>query len=143
VKTRTKIILAVPLVAVAYGTITYNLRQHRIAAIEKKSYSDQLARYATFLKPGMMRADVERELSQRSIPFEQRLEEPASEDLVLLERFDSPVFYCSFEDASVMLEFNPATANLKTDTSDNKTFTGNPSDRLRNISVYHQLMDCL
>ena len=142
-KTRTKVILAIPLIVIAYGAIAYNLRQHRIAALEKKTYSEQLARYTAFLKPGMTRTDVERELTKRSIPFEQRYETPAYADLVLLERFDSPYFYCSFEDASVMLEFSPDAIASKTDISENARYTGNPNDQLRSTSVYHQLKDCL
>jgi hypothetical protein len=142
-KTHTKIILAIPLVVIAYGAIAYNLRQHRIAALEKKTYSDQLARYAAFLRPGMKRADVERELTKRSIPFEQRYEKPGYVDLVLLERFDSPYWYCSSEDASVMLEFSPEAIGSTTNISENHQYTGNPNDQFRNTSVYRQLKDCL
>jgi hypothetical protein len=142
-KTHTKVILAIPLVVIAYGAIDYTLRQHRIAKLEKKTYSDQLARYATFLKRGMTRADVERELNKRTIPYEQRYESPAFVDLVLLERFDSPYLYCSFEDASVMLEFSPEAIGSTTKLSENDRYTGNPNDQLRNTSVYRQLKDCL
>lgn len=142
-KTRTKLILGIPLVVIAYGAIAYTLRQHRIAALERKTYTDQLAHYAAFLWPGMTRADVEHELTKRLIPFEQRYEKPAYVDLVLLERFDSPYLYCSFEDASVMLEFGPEAIGSETNISENDRYTGNPNDQLRNTSVYRQLKDCL
>jgi hypothetical protein len=135
---RTKIILAIPLVLISYGVITYQLRQRRIAATERKTYTDQLALYGAFLKPGMTRAAVERELGQRSIPFERRYhyETRGYDDHVLLERFDSPVFYCSFEDASLQLKFDSRNGTPSTD-------FGDPEDQLRELRVYHQLMDCL
>ena len=125
-KTRTKIILAIPLLAIAYGAIAYNLRQHRIALIEKKTYTNELNFYATFLKPDMMQADVERELRQRSIPFESySVDGKTRDDFVLLERFESPQWYCRFEDAMVRFEFDQG------------------SSLLRKAGVYRQLKDCL
>ena len=75
----------------------------------------------------MMRVDVERELGRRSIPFESYGVEGGgvTDDFILLERFESPHVYCSFEDALLRLEFDPA------------------SSLLRKTSVYHQLKDCL
>jgi hypothetical protein len=64
-------------------------------------------------------------------------------DLVLLERFDSPYWYCSFEDASLMLKFSPEAISSTTNISENDRYTGNPNDQLRNASVYRQLKDCL
>jgi hypothetical protein len=129
VKKRTKIILAVALILVSYFSysgIDYHLRQQRIAAKERKTYADQLASYAAFLKPGMMPADVERELRQRSITFvSYSVDGFATDDFVLLERFESPQWYCSFEDALVRFEFDPE------------------SSLLRKTSVYRQLKDCL
>jgi len=129
VKKRTKIILAVALILASYFShsgIDYHLRQQRIAAKERKTYADQLAFYADFLKPGMMRADVQRELRQRSITFESySVDGSTTDDFVLLERFESPHAYCSFEDAMVRFEFNPG------------------SSLLRKTSVYRQLKDCL
>jgi hypothetical protein len=129
VKKRTKIILAVALILVSYFSysgIDYHLRQQRIAAKERKTYADQLASYAAFLKPSMMRADVERELRQRSITFvSYSVDGFATDDFVLLERFESPQWYCSFEDALVRFEFDPG------------------SSPLRKTSVCRQLKDCL
>jgi hypothetical protein len=107
-------------------TSDYHLRQQRIAAKERKVYAEQLASYAAFLKPGMMRADVERELRQRSITFESySVDGFATDDFVLLERFESPRVYCSFEVAMVRFEFDPG------------------SSLLRKTSVYRQLKNCL
>jgi hypothetical protein len=133
-----KLVLAVPLVLISYGVIAYQLRQRKIAAKERKTYNDQLAFYGAFLKPGMTRVDVERELRQRSIPFQQRhyYETRGYDDFVLLERFDYPVFYCSFEDASLHLKFDYSGGRSSTD-------FGAPEDPLREIGVRHQLMDCL
>ena len=129
-KNRTKIILAVSLILISYFSysgIDYHLRQQRIAAKEKKTYNEKLAFYAELLKPGMMRVDVERELGRHSIPFESYGVEGGgvTDDFILLERFESPHVYCSFEDALLRLEFDPA------------------SSLLRKTSVYHQLKDCL
>jgi len=123
---RTKIILAVPLVLISYFGIDSHLRQQRIAAKERKTYNEQLAFYADFLKSGMMRTDVERDLRQRSITFESySVDGITTDDFVLLERFESPHVYCSFEDAMVRFEFDPG------------------SSLLRKTSVYRQLKDCL
>ena len=125
-KKRTKIILTVPLILISYFGIDYHLRQQRIAAKERKTYNEQLAFYGDFLKPGMMRADVERELRQRSITFDSySVNGSTSDDFVLLGRFESPHVYCSFEDAMVRFEFDPG------------------SSLLRKTSVYRQLKDCL
>ncbi len=130
-----KIVLAVPLVLISYGLIAYQLRQTRIAAKEAKTYNDQLAIYGAFLKPGMTRAAVERELGQRSISFQQRYGDETRDydDFVLLERFDSPVFYCSFEDANLQLKFDSRNGTPS-------TASGDPEDQLRKLVVYHQLM---
>ena len=126
VKKRTKIILAVPIILISYLGINYYLWQQRVAAKERKTYDEQLASYAAFLKPGMTRADVERELRQRSIRFESyNVDGTSTDDFVLLERFESPHLYCSFEDAMVRFEFDPG------------------SSLLRKTSVYRQLKDCL
>src|SRR5438445_3992445 len=92
VKKRTKIILAVALILISYFSysgIDYYLRQQRITAKERN-----LRRAARILcklpKPGMMRADVERELRQRSIPFDSySVDGSTTDDFVLLEGFNS------------------------------------------------------
>jgi hypothetical protein len=125
-KKHTKIILAVSLALIAFAAIDYQLREQRIATKERKTYDDKLAFYGLFLKQGMMRADVETELRQRLIPFESYgLGTGHTDDFVLLERFESPQWYCSFEDALMRFEFDPE------------------SGLLRKTSVYHQLKDCL
>jgi hypothetical protein len=129
-KTHTKIILAIPLALIAWGAVDYTAHEHRIAQriaqIEKKTYTNQLAFYRTFLNSGMKRADVERELARRSISFESYGVEGGgdTDDFILLERFESPQWYCSFEDALLRLQFDPTTS-------------------LRKTSVYHQLKECL
>lgn len=125
-KKRIKIILAVPLALIACDAIYYQLQEHRIAAKERKTYEDKVAFYGAFLRPGMMRTDVERELRQHSIPFESYgLGTGGTDDFVFLERFESPKFYCSFEDALMRFEFD------------------SKSDLLSKTSVYHQLKDCM
>jgi len=139
-RTRTKIFLALPLALATYFGISSYVDQRKIAAKERKTYDEEIAFYKGFLKPGMTRAEVEQELRQRSIPVSERLDRPAAVDLVLLERFGSPKFYCSFEDASLRLEFDPA-GNAAT--YEGNHLNGNPDDRLRGMRVYRQLMDCL
>jgi|SRR5579862_143992 len=122
----TKIILAISLAFIAYCAIRSYLRDQRISAKENKTYDEQLAFYGAFLKPGMLRDDVERELRQRSISFETySVDGRNTNDFVLLERFESPHFYCSFEDALARFEFDSETSSL------------------RKVSVYHQLKICL
>jgi hypothetical protein len=126
VKNRTKIILAVPLILISYFGIDYRLRQQRIAAKEGKTYAGQLASYTAFLKPAMLRAEAERELRQHSVNFESySVNGITTDDFVLLERFESPHLYCSFEDAMIRFEFDPE------------------SSLLSKTSVYRQLKDCL
>jgi hypothetical protein len=137
---RTKIVLALPLIAIGCFGIDSYLYYRKAKAKERNTYDEKIAFYKGFLKPGMTRAEVERELEKRSIPVSQRFEEPAAEDFVLLERFGSPQFYCSFEDASLRLEFDPSDNKASYESSH---FDGNPDDRLRGMSVYRQLMDCL
>ncbi|HXC96892.1 MAG TPA: hypothetical protein VNU92_14415 [Edaphobacter sp.] len=139
-KTRTKIILALPLALATYFGIDCYLYERRVVAKEKKTYDDQVGFYKRFLKPGMTRVAVEQELKLRSIPVLQRLQRPAALDLVLLERFGSPKSYCSFEDVSLRLDFEPAD---NATTYEGNHFNGKPDDRLRAMSVYRQLMDCL
>ncbi len=141
-RTRTKIVLALPLALATYFGISSYVVQRKIAAKERKTYNEEMAFYTGFLKPGMTRVEVEQELQQRSIPFSGRFERPAAVDLVLLERFGSPKFYCSFEDASLWLEFDPAD-NAASYESSHSDSDGNPEDRLSGMSVYRQLMDCL
>ena len=125
-RTRTKIVLAIPLALITYCAIDSYLYDRAVAAKERKTYDEQLAFYGGFLKPGMMRDDAERELRKRSISFESySVEGGKTDDFVLLERFGSPQFYCSFEDALARFEFD------------------SESSSLRKISVYHQFKDCL
>ncbi len=125
-RTRTKIVLALPLTLAAYLGISSYVEQRKIAAKERKTYDDELASYAAFLKSGMWRDDIERELRQRSISFESySVDGKAADDFILLERFESPHVYCRFEDAMVRLEFDPA------------------SSLLRKTSVFRQLKNCL
>ena len=97
---------------------------------EKTVYPAQRTYYEAFLKLGMPRIEVERELRQRSIHFRQNYEYGAypKDEFVLLKRIGSPVFYCSFEDITLHLEFNA---------------TDNMADPLTGISEYRALIDCL
>lgn len=139
-RTRTKVVLALPLALATYFGISSYVYWRKVAAKERKTYSEEVAFYKGFLKPGMTRAEVEQKLRQRSIPVSERFERPAAVDLVLLERSGSPKFYCSFEDASLQLEFDPADNAASYESSH---FDSNPEDRLRGMTVYRQLMDCL
>ncbi len=135
-KTRTKIILAIPIalisVLVFYGEISYHLRQQKTAAIERKTFPEQRVIYAAFLAPGMTRTQVEEELHKRSLtptmisgkgPF-------PGDEFVLLKRIGSPAWFCSFEDISIRLEFKPGNGPSE-------------EDRLTGFSEHRQLMDCL
>ncbi|WP_263366896.1 hypothetical protein [Edaphobacter bradus] len=134
---RTKIILAVPLVLIsllAVGALDYSVDQRRIKAEEKAIYSAQLPLYSSFLKPGMQRIDVEHELRSRSISFRPNYEygQYPKDEFILLKRIGSPVWYCSYEDITLQLEFNSSF---------------NPAhpedDPLTGISEYRVLIDCL
>jgi hypothetical protein len=138
--TPTKIVLALLLASATYFGISSYVYHRKIAAKESKTYNEEMAFYKGFLKPGMTRAEVEQKLRQLSIPVSERFERPAAVDLVLLERFGSPKFYCSFEDASLRLEFDSAD---NAGSYESNHFDGNPKDRLSGMSVYRQLMDCL
>jgi hypothetical protein len=135
-RNRWKVALALSLGLIAYLGVDSYLHQRQIAAIERKTYNQQIAFYKSFLKPGMTRADVEREFRERSILFSQRYEKRVWEDFVLLERFKSPVWYCNFEDAGLLFEFDPAGTVPNYE-------NGDPFDRLREMSVHRELRQCL
>ena len=133
-KNRTKVILAVPLILIGLLAVSAYLRVWRIRAEEKRIYRAALPLYSGFLKPGMQRTEVERELRQRSISFTQNYAygEYPRDEFVLLKRIDSPVWYCSFEDITLHLEF------------DSKSNPAHPlDDALSRISEYRVLIDCM
>jgi hypothetical protein len=131
---RTKIILAVPLILIGFLAVSTYVRVWRICVEEKRIYRAALPLYSEFLKPGMQRTEVERELHQRSISFTQNYAygQYPRDEFVLLKRIDSPVWYCSFEDITVHLEFDS-----------NSSAAHSLDDPLSGISEYRVLMDCL
>ena len=131
---RDKIVLAILLAPIAFLGGAVAVSKARTHVEEKGVYRDALPFYSGFLKTGMQRIDVEQELRRRSISFRQNYEygQYPRDEFVLLKRIGSPVWYCSYEDITLHLEFNSSFNAAHPE-----------DDPLTGISEYRALIDCL
>jgi len=107
-------------------------KQNRIEKEERSIINEQFSQFNTFLKSGLRRDQVHKELSERSIiSYEFNDSTGPWKEYVLLKRFRSPTWYCNYEDLRLVLVFTPST-------------DGNSMhDTLRDLKVSKQLEQCL
>jgi len=123
-----------------------HLREQRKAAEREAYYQSALAKYASDLKPGMSREQVEQRLQTNGKRFNQMCcvasfrREHASlvgsswDDLVKIGEESTP-WFCSENNVYIAFEFNPKSQGERLKT--------NPSDTLKRVSVFHHLEGCL
>jgi hypothetical protein len=123
-----------------------HVRNRRKAAEREAGYQIVLAKYASDLKPGMNREQVERYLQSNGAQFRQMccvanfrgeyvsLRGAGWDDLVKIGEESAP-FICNENNVYIAFEFNPKSRGELSDT--------NPSDVLKEVSVFHELERCL
>jgi hypothetical protein len=122
------------------------VRNRRKAAEREAGYQIVLARYASDLKPGMKREQVERYLQTNRAQFGQMCcvagfrgeyvdyRGAGWDDLVKIGEESAP-FFCGENNVYIAFEFNPKSHGERSD--------ANPSDVLKKVSVFHELERCL
>jgi hypothetical protein len=123
-----------------------HVRNRRKVAEREARYHIVLAHYASDLKPGMNREQVEQYLQMNGARFKQMccvenfrgeyvsLNGAAWDDLVKIAEESAP-FVCNENNVYVAFEFNPKSQGESSGT--------NNSDVLKKVSIFHQLEGCL
>lgn len=143
-KVLTVIVVLAALITVACAV--KHEQDRRLAARRESGYQTVLRQYATELKPGMTREQVEQYLRSNGKQFKEMccvanfkggnvsLDRSGYDDLVKIAEESAP-FVCSENNVYIAFEFNPKSQDELSKT--------NPTDILRRISVFHQLEGCL
>jgi hypothetical protein len=139
------IIAAIALIGLSIWLVQHVRERHK-AAEREASYQTVLAEYASELKPGTSREQVERHLQTDGRRFRQMccvanfrgqyvsLKGAGYDDLVKIGEESAP-WFCSENNVYIAFEFNPRSRGELSDT--------NGSDVLKRVSVFHQLEGCL
>ncbi len=136
---------AVALIGGGFG-FAFHIRDPHEAAHRERRYQAALDEYATDLKPGMKRMQVERYFQANGTKFTQMccvanfrgkyvsLRGAGWDDLVRISGEIVPLI-CRENNLYIAFEFNPKAPGEVPDT--------NGSDTLKKISIFHQLEGCL
>ena len=123
-----------------------HLRERHRAEERGAQYQMVLAGYASQVKPGMTREEVERYLQTTGKQFKQMccvaiskgkhvsFDRAGYDDLVKIGEESAP-WGCSENNVYIAFEFNPKSLDEVSST--------NGSDILKMVSVFHQLEDCM
>ena len=120
-------------VIIAWISIRHRNENARLAQREH-AYEAKVAYYSAVLTPGMAREAVDDYLHSRDIVYRSRTIGPVTDDLIGIAREPSPVFYCSWLDVSVQIEYTSAS---------DKASEPQANDRIRDVKLDRQLQDCM
>lgn len=141
----TIIAVAISAIAVGVGCVQH-VRDRRKAAAREARYHTVLAQYASDVKPGMNREQVERYLKLNGTNFKQMCcvgdfrgehvddVEAGWDDLVKIAE-EKPTFFCNQNNVYIAFEFNPKSGGELSHT--------NISDILKRVTILHHLEECL
>jgi hypothetical protein len=136
---------AIALIVIGLGLVQHVREEHK-AAEREAYYQTVLAKYASELRPGMSREQIEQRLQTSGKRFNQMCcvanfrGEHASlvgsswDDLVKIGEESAP-WICSENNVYIAFEFNPKSQSERPET--------NSSDILKRVSVFHHLEGCL
>jgi hypothetical protein len=139
-------ILAVVVLSTLSLWFMQSVRNRRKAAEREARYQVVLDQYASNLKPGMNREQVERYLQTNGKRFRQMccvadfrgvhasLVTGGWDDLIKIAGETTP-WFCSENNVYIALEFNPKSQSELPDT--------NGSDILKRVAIFHQLEGCM
>jgi hypothetical protein len=111
---------------IAYAAFDESVRRQR----EDNIIAWRMASLRSVLHPGMARGEVEEVLRQHSLSTT-LWNMSGTESYVLLERFPSGVWYCSYLDVSAQLQFTLSGVSVSA------------QDKMTSITEHRQLEQCL
>jgi len=135
--------IVIGVLVVAFGV--WHAVQERARQRREVEYQSTLRSYSEALKTGMSRKQVEEYLSAKKLPFGQLccvsvkefsrgVHDNAYDDLVKIGQEDAP-WFCSENNVYIALQFLG---------SQKDSLPGaEPSDRLKDVTIYHKLDGCL
>jgi hypothetical protein len=141
---RDKIVLSSILVVISLAAaweikFTFEQRAADKARAERElGYAATAAKLGTFIIPGMLRADAEALLKNRSLSFLNR----GREDNVPPAHEPSGHWYCSYDQVQVLITFNPG----DTATGGRRLYVDDEAltnDRVKSVTLDHWLQDCM
>jgi len=137
------LVIVVAILVVAFGA--RHVFQERARQRREVEYQNALRSYSEVLRTGMSRKQVEQYLSARKLPFRQLccvsvkefsrgVYDNAYDDLVKIGQEDVP-WVCSENNVYIAFQF----LGWQKDTPQE----ADPSDRLKDVTIYHKLDGCL
>jgi hypothetical protein len=120
------IVAGIVVIAMLAALFVYRARSR--AEVEAK-YQVILSDYHSYLKLGMSRSEVEKQLDARGVRFSQVGigGRPATSDLIKISEENAPSIFCGERNIYVALEFTPLTARQE--------LTAYPSDALSEVRI--------
>jgi hypothetical protein len=137
--------LAIAIVVLAVTFVVRHVFQERARQRREVEYQSTLRSYSEVLRTGMSRRQVEGYLSAQKLPFRQLccvsvkefssgVHDNAYDDLIKIGQEDVP-WVCSENNVYIALEFFGSQKNSSP--------RAEPSDTLKDVTIYHKLDGCL